>query len=316
MINDIEKQIKKERHEFFKTFISHELDSFWEDCELNPDRFISTGFYQLDDVLGGGLFEGLYVIGAISSLGKTTFVIQIADYIASQGQDVLYFSLEMPAYEIMAKSISRHTHWYCKDNGFNFDIYAKTARGITTGKRYESYTQEDHGVIYAAEENYKRYADKLFIYDGDGDFGIDQIKSTVEKHIKHAGTAPVVIIDSLHHMASTDSDDVVRSMEEQNTRIIQELKQLSLCYKIPIILITHYPHYDKPISMELFEMDADSMDVLIGLQTKGYGTPNVYTSNHDNPRKVELVVLKNREGKIGSIDFDYYAKFNYFEETK
>ena len=40
---------------------------------------ISTGFERLDEELDGGLYEGLYVIGAISSLGKTTYCLQMAD---------------------------------------------------------------------------------------------------------------------------------------------------------------------------------------------------------------------------------------------
>lgn len=50
---------------------------------------ISTGFAMLDEALDGGLYEGLYIVGAISSLGKTTLVTQIADQVASKGQDVL-----------------------------------------------------------------------------------------------------------------------------------------------------------------------------------------------------------------------------------
>lgn len=48
-------------------------------------------------------------MGAISSLGKTTLILQIADQIAQNGKDVLIFSLEMAKAELMAKSISRHT---------------------------------------------------------------------------------------------------------------------------------------------------------------------------------------------------------------
>ena len=60
---------------------------------------IPTGFKNLDKVLDGGLYEGLYGIGAISSLGKTTFVLQIADYIAQYDKKpVLYFALEMGTY--------------------------------------------------------------------------------------------------------------------------------------------------------------------------------------------------------------------------
>lgn len=68
-------------------------------CESANTPAISTGFTELDCVLEGGLYEGLYIVGAVSSLGKTTFVLQIADQIAQHEQDVLIFSLEMSQYE-------------------------------------------------------------------------------------------------------------------------------------------------------------------------------------------------------------------------
>mgnify|MGYP000479522315 CR=1 FL=1 len=65
---------------------------------------LSTGFSSLDQALDGGLYDGLYVLGAVSSLGKTAFCMQIADALARQSQDVLIFSLEMTAFELMARS--------------------------------------------------------------------------------------------------------------------------------------------------------------------------------------------------------------------
>ena len=131
---------------------------------------ISTGFNNLDKVLDGGLSNSLYVIGAISSLGKTTFVIQIADYVASQGQDVLFFSLEMSIYELIAKSISRHTAWYCEEFGFKDQKnLAKSVQGITSRKKYDYYTPQECDIIYNAGENYKKYSrminycNKIFI---------------------------------------------------------------------------------------------------------------------------------------------------------
>ena len=45
-----------------------------------------TGFNALDKyALNGGLYEGLYILGAKPSLGKTTFVMQIADQVAKSG---------------------------------------------------------------------------------------------------------------------------------------------------------------------------------------------------------------------------------------
>ena len=71
--------------------------------------YIPTGFKNFDSILDGGLYEGVYILGAIPSLGKTTLALQIADQIAEAGEDVLIFSLEMARRELMAKSISRLT---------------------------------------------------------------------------------------------------------------------------------------------------------------------------------------------------------------
>ena len=70
-------------------------------------------------------------------MGKTTFILQIADQIAQQKQDVLIFSLEMARTELMAKSISRLTIELCEDSK-----NAKTTRGITTGSKYAKYSCE------------------------------------------------------------------------------------------------------------------------------------------------------------------------------
>ncbi|GHT40302.1 hypothetical protein AGMMS49921_01460 [Endomicrobiia bacterium] len=79
--------------------------------EAGNTSAIKTGFNRFDEALGGGL-RGcrLYAIGAISSLGKTSFALNIADNIASAGRDVLIFSFEMSTKELVAKSISRETY--------------------------------------------------------------------------------------------------------------------------------------------------------------------------------------------------------------
>lgn len=68
-----------------------------------------TGFKQLDGELNGGIREGLYIIGAIPSLGKTTFTLQLADNIAKQNNKVIIFSLEQSRFELVSKAISRLT---------------------------------------------------------------------------------------------------------------------------------------------------------------------------------------------------------------
>ena len=69
-----------------------------------------SGYKAVDRLLDGGFYAGLYVIGAISGLGKTTFINNVADNMAKAGRKVIYISLEMATEEIIAKSISRLTY--------------------------------------------------------------------------------------------------------------------------------------------------------------------------------------------------------------
>lgn len=72
------------------------LESLFEkDIEkIKEYKKIKTGLKSLDEHIKN-IYPGLYVVGGISSIGKTTFVHQIADNVAEQGHDVLYFSLEL-----------------------------------------------------------------------------------------------------------------------------------------------------------------------------------------------------------------------------
>lgn len=67
-----------------------------------------TGFANID-AQAGGLYSGLYVLAAISSLGKTTFALQLADQLAASGHDTIFFSMEQSRLELVSKSIARYT---------------------------------------------------------------------------------------------------------------------------------------------------------------------------------------------------------------
>lgn len=278
----------------------------------------NTGFETLNHVLDGGLFEGLYIIGAISSLGKTTLVLQIADQIARTGQDVLIFSLEMARTELMAKSISRLTYELTLKNGGN-ERDAKTARGITTGSRWQHYSKTELQLIGNAVSSYAEYAKHVFIFEGVGTIGAAKIRESVEKHIATTGRRPVVVIDYLQILAPYD----VRATDKQNTdQAVLELKRISRDCKLPILAISSFnrENYKNAVGMQAFKESGAieySSDVLIGLQLEGAGQDdfNATEAKRQNPRHIELVVLKNRNGRVGDkIRYDYYAMFNFFNE--
>lgn len=305
-----EEEAKKE--EYMKTSAAGHMQDFIGGIADSVNTPCTpTGFKNLDTALDGGLYEGLYTIGAIPSLGKTTLALQIADNIAMKGRDVLIFSLEMARNELMAKSISRLT-WLC---GLNRRT-AKTARGITDGSRYKNYSPEEKALIKKAMETYAEYAGHIFISEGMGDIGVPEIRKTVETHISFTGQAPVVIVDYIQIMAPAD----VRGTDKQNMdKAILELKRLSRDEKMPVIAISSFnrQNYKSDVAMEAFKESGAieySADVLIGLQMKKGDNPE--EAKKRDPREVELVVLKNRNGKVGEkVEFEYYPYFNYFKEV-
>ena len=115
---------------------------------------IPTGFPGLDRLLDGGLYPGLYILGAITSLGKTTFTLQLCDQIAAAGHDVLFYSLEMARQELTAKSISRITYELTRRKGLSQDK-AKTTRGIMASKRWAGYSRDEMELMAEAIEDYK-----------------------------------------------------------------------------------------------------------------------------------------------------------------
>lgn len=277
---------------------------------------LKTGFARLDAALDGGLYDGLYVLGAISSLGKTAFCMQIADQLAQQKQDVLIFSLEMTAYELMARSISRETFQQDDSRGKK---YAKTVRGVLDGKRRQKNTLREREHLESAEARYAAYAGHLWFREGDHETGLDFISREILRHIKETGVEPVVLIDYLQIIAPVD----VHFTDKQNLdRAVCALKKLSRAHRLTILAISSFnrENYNVEATMAAFKESGGidySADVLLGLQARGAGSRsfNIDEEKRKDPRELELKILKNRSAGLGEpIPFRYYPAFSCFEE--
>lgn len=301
------------------------LDGKPSDIATDP---IKTGFKELDSKIEGGLFPGaLYILGAISSLGKSTFLIQMADQIAQSGHDALYISLEMSRHELIAKSISRLSYTTA---GKNDKWKAKTVTGILSKDRYKDYGQAVKEHLRSCIDLYREYAGHLYIYEGVGSVGVEQIKDIVKGHKTETGKAPVVLIDYAQILAPYD----MRASDKQNVdKSILELKRLSRDYKTPVFCLSSFnrDNYDSEVNMTAFKESGAleyGSDVLMAIQpqgmkngsdnqTKKYNNELVKTCKAARIREVELKILKQRNGLTGSsVKFNYYAHFNYFEEDK
>lgn len=320
-LDNIKEELREEKiRELEKTSAKSYIKDFIDGITLNADTpAISTGYKLLDQALDGGLYEGLYVCGAISSLGKTTFITQMADNIAQSGQDVLIFSLEMARSELMAKSISRLTLINARENNIDREK-AKTIRGITAGYRYKNYDSTEKALIKSAVEDYSAYANHIYITEGMGDIGANEIREKIKDHIEITGKAPIVFVDYAQILAPLD---IRLSDKQAMDKSVLELKRISRDYKTPVITVSSFnrDNYNTQANMKAFKESGAieyGSDVLIGLQLKGAGASefNVDEAKSRIPREIELIILKNRNGKTGSkIDYKYYSMFNYFEEV-
>lgn len=326
--------LEAEREQLKREAVLYSLQSFIKDIEESKRAaFIPTGFSPLDNLLDGGLYAGLYIIGAISSLGKTTFCLNVADNIAQAGHDVLIFSLEMARNELIAKSVSRIT--LIKDLEENGSTaHAKTTRGILTGTRYADYSQTERELIQRSIASYAEYAKNIYITEGIGNVGVEEIREKVQKHIKLTGKAPVVLIDYLQIIAPAD----LRATDKQNTdKAVLELKRLSRDYGIPVIGISSFnrDNYTAPVNLASFKESGAieySSDVLLGLQYEGMDYQEgeadkarekrirelmrqaVEDGKAGKPQKIQVKVLKHRNGSKGDAYLDFYPMFNYFTD--
>lgn len=290
------------------------LDLFFaETRERAAKGTVSTGFTSMDKILDGGFYSGLYILGAISSLGKTSFILQIADFIAEQGRDVLFFSLEQSRFELIAKSLSRTSALL--DQGERKSAF--TARQLLSGQWedniYKQQFMEDTRAVYTRPGN------NIFIFEGVADIGVEEIRQRISQHLRHRHP-PVVFIDYLQILKPIEP----RATDKQNVdRAVVELKRISRDFEIPVVAVSSFnrENYRASVSMEAFKESGAveySSDVLFGLQLLGAGTKDFdYNAEKARePRRVELVMLKNRNGiPYAKVGFKYHAKFNLFEET-
>lgn len=290
--------------------------SKWEISIANAHDAIPTGWKSLDEVLEGGLYEGLYVIPGATGTGKTAFALQMAYQIALQEKDVLYISLEMGEEEIYERHISR----------ISYRLYGNTSQAKTV----HSIIQEKKTVV-AAKEQFEKVGLYLRTVCGVGSIDADDIRKIVEKYKYELDTLPVVFVDYLQILKAHDPHMTDKQAVDYN---VLRLKQLSRDYKIPIIALasmnrTSYSDVISMVSIKESGAIEYTSDVCIGLQMtemekvvdsskkQGQKEKAVRQLKTKIKRDMQAVILKQRNGPIGAeIPFEYCAMFNHFEDKE
>lgn len=336
----VEQKKQKERDDYYASSAISGLTDFIGAIENRWNKdCITSGFSDVDALLDGGFYPGLYIMGAVSSLGKTTLALQIGDNAAKTGQDVLVFSLEMGKQELIAKSLSRLSYKRCK--GWNTSLeLATTTRNLLNGNALK--TPEQAQFMNEALKDYASYAGRIFYHIGIGDIGVEEVKREIEKHIRITGKKPLVIIDYLQILAPYD----LRATDKQNTdKAVVELKRASRDFDIPIFAISSFnrENYTAPVNIASFKESGAieyTSDVLMALQFKGMDYQKKEDGKYEDEKSraariialrneqeklaetlgkaqtLQLKVLKNRNGRKGSVDLDFVPMFNCFSEPE
>lgn len=289
----------------------------------------ATGFPVLDNVLEGGLYSGLYVIGAPSSAGKTSFCIQLSDQLAQQGYKTLFFSLEMSEEELMSKSLSRLT--YLLDKSVS-KRNAKSERRLTSSRYRKNFSEEEWALLGEAAGFYaSRIAGNKRVIESVGEYGVNEIARDVKAFISATGEKPVIFVDYLQILKPNGES----MTDKQNTdRNVTALKRLCRDEEITAFVISSFNRasYHQMAGLEAFKESGAieySADVVFTLQPEGLryageADKKAQTENKEqfdrvkrmNVRPMILNVLKNRRGRTGEeIAYDYNCVFGLFTET-
>lgn len=332
---DAGEMIEKDRSSFLQAVASYQRKSnrpdnaadYIKSCladaiaEFKSGGDRKTGFEQLDNY-SGGIYSGLYVIGGISSVGKTTFTHQLADQMAAQGNHILFFSLEQSRLEMICKSIARGT---AKIN----DKQAATSLQIRKGKTSETITK-------ATAEYIETIAERMSIIEANFDCTAASIRNYAARYIERNNVRPVIVIDYLQIMQPEIDPETHK--KPTDPRLIADynvtaLKRITRELDVPVFVISsvNRSNYLTEIDFESFKESGGieyTADVVWGLQLQAIHADVFSQANKINekrqtikeakaamPRKVELVCLKNRYGEPSySIGLEYKPQYDYFTE--
>lgn len=298
------------------------LDKYYADIKQRhdyPDN-IPTGFKNLDDELDGGLQPKLYVLGAVSSLGKTTFALNVADNLAKQGRHVFFFSMESSKREVTDKLLSRAS---CLSNGHKW-TQLQVSRGAWLNNAED---KEEFDGLFKAFSRYQRF---LHIYDNR--VKASQVKDLVNGWLDNHPDEkkPLVVVDYLQILQAEQDNVTDKAKVTDSVSVLSELTKQA---EVPVLVISslNRASYWQEVSFESFKESGEieySADVMLGLEfahreeyitVQKNGHVELNKEKFDQrkqevPRRVEMVILKNRTGKTGGhIFFKYNAMFNSYQ---
>lgn len=313
--------------------------------DTNAHKHIKTGLENLDRILGHGFTDGLYIIVSTTGSGKTSLCLQIANYMADISKEntpVLYFSLEMPKDELIAKDICRHL----KLNGV--DITARDILNFANMKK--CYRPNMENTINKMLDSYCKYvAPNLYFIteppkeinrDNHNRLTADDIAYITRDFIRRTGQKPVVFVDYFQLLGKSKRQANMTTTDKASDDAFI-LKGLSRKEDsgVPVIAIssTARSNQDNDLNVTASKNSGDieyTANAVIGIQPDGLSDINrlskesekkaelrkIYNSMETakklgHPFTLEVKLLKDRFNPNAKIKINSILKYGVFNDT-
>ncbi len=260
---------------------------------------LSTGYIDLDMQLTGLHAGELIILAARPGVGKTSFAMNIAVHAAlKENKAVGIFSLEMPADQLLMRLLASTAR-----------VDMKKLRGGRLTPHDEEKFQEMAGALYNAP---------IYIDDSGGLSPFD-LRAKARRVKQRDPRLSLIVIDYLQLMHQKGK---VESRQLEVAEISRALKQLAKELEVPIIALSQLNRKveerkgGKPMLSDLresgsIEQDADVVMFIHREETEEGEGGGEQRSSTVIP--VELIIAKQRNGPVGSIDLVFLSEYTRFE---
>jgi len=279
------------------TDILHETFQQIQDIHDRKSRLLglSTGFYEVDDLLSGLQPGQMYVVAGRPSMGKTSFALNILENVALREQKpVLLFSLEMAAQQIAQSMLCSH------------------ARVDSTLLRTGRVSEEEFQKLVMAAGAF--HEAKIFI-DDSADLSALELR-TRARRMKAREDIQLVVVDYLQKMHAKQGNKHAESRQLEIAMISSNLKSLAKELNVPVIALAQLNRAAegredrKPMLSDLRESGAieQDADAVMALYREEYYKPDT-----EKKGVAEVLLLKNRTGPVGNVDMAFIKQYTRFE---
>lgn len=267
---------------------------------------LSTGYENLDKMISGLQPDNLIILAARPAVGKTAFVLNVAENVAIDSDvPVAIFSLEMSAESLVNRML-------CARGPIKAD-----------NLRDGNLDDDDWHKLYAATDALART--KLYIDDTPG-IKMAEIRAKCRRLDKETGGLGLIVIDYLQLIEGSNKE----SRQQEVSEISRQLKKLSKELSVPVIALSQLSRgveqrQDKrPVLSDIresgsIEQDADIVAFLYRddyyEREEGEEDSDDVKSGQQNENdagEVELIIEKNRAGARGTVHLVFLKAFNKF----